>query len=355
MFSIPIPSSVQESLDATEVEYVKLGSSGLSVSFPVLGAMSMGTPELGKWILDENTSMKLLKAAYDRGINTWDTSNAYSNGMSEAIIGKTMREYNIPREKIVIMTKCAFWVGEHKDIIGHAYPDVMARSKDYVNQGGLSRRAIFSAVEGSLARLGTSYIDLLQIQRYDPTTPPEETMRALHDLVQAGKVRYIGASSMWATQFAEMQFIAEKHDWTKFISMQNCYSLCYREEEREMIRFCKRTGVGLVPWGPLFTGRLARPLEEDKNSSRSLAHHGGLTAADKEIIRRVEELAKKKDWPMSHVALAWHRNKGTIPIVGVNSMERVEDVSKLRGKVLTEEEVAYLEEPYEPKKVAGHQ
>jgi aryl-alcohol dehydrogenase-like predicted oxidoreductase len=221
---------------------------------------------------------------------------------------------------------------------------------------GLSRTAIFKAVDASLARLGTPYIDLFQVHRYDPGTPIEETMKALHDLVQAGKVHYIGASSMWATQFAQMQFVAEKNGWTKFISMQNHYHLCYREEEREMIRFCNETGVGLLPWSSLFAGNLARPLGyKDSTRSKTLSPHGsGLTEADEEIIRRVEQLAGKKGWKMSHVALAWHRSKGTVPIVGFNSVSRIDDACYLRGKSLTAEEVEYLEEPYVPKRIVGH-
>lgn len=181
-------------------------------------------------------------------------------------------------------------------------------------------------------------------------------MKALHDLVQAGKVRHIGASSMWATQFAELQHIAERNNWTKFISMQNYYNLCYREEEREMIRFCKRSGVGLVPWSPMFGGKLARPLGYDKSlrSKMPSHHHPTLTEADEEIIRRVEEVADKKGWKMSHVALAWHKSKGTVPIVGLNSVERIEETCEMRGKTLTDEEVEYLEDPYVARPVAGH-
>ncbi|OKL62706.1 hypothetical protein UA08_01647 [Talaromyces atroroseus] len=330
-----IPTSLQKSLDATKVEYVRLGNSGLRVSWPILGTMAMGSSPYATWLLNREESLKVLKAAYDSGINTWDTSCVYSNGQSEEILGAAMRELNIPRQKVVIMTKCG---------------------KGYVNHGGLSRAAIFKSVDDSLARLGTNYIDLLQIHRFDPHTPLEETMRALHDLVQAGKVRYIGASSMWAVQFAQMQFIAEKHGWTKLISMQNYYNLCYREEEREMIRFCKGTGVGIIPWSPLFAGRLARPLGYDKSlrSKRPSPHHPGMTSTDEEIIQRVEKLANEKDWNMSDVALAWHKSKSSIPIVGLNSADRVEEMSGLKGKELTDDEVKYLEEPYVARAVAGH-
>ena len=371
--NVATPKSLQQSLDSTRVEYVKLGNSGLRVSWPILGAMGLGSSglALAPWVLQDDASIDVLKAAYDCGVNTWDTANTYSNGHSEEIIGKAMKKHNIPRQKVVILTKVAFAVGEEPNIVGALFAEQLGRSKDYVNQAGtcwneidlrkanrlgLSRRAIFDAVEGSLARLGTTYIDVLQIHRYDYATPPEETMKALHDIVQAGKARYIGASSMWATQFAQLQHLAERNNWTKFISMQNYYNLCYREEEREMIRYCKDTGIGLVPWAPLFAGRLARPVGEDKSvrSKRPYAHHPGTTPADEQIIQRVEQLAKKKGWNMSHVALAWLKTKGTVPTVGINSVEKLDDICELREKSLTEEDVEYLEELYVAKPVAGH-
>ncbi|PMD29496.1 Aldo/keto reductase [Hyaloscypha variabilis F] len=355
--SPPFPQSLKESLESTRVEYVKLGLSGLNVSWPILGTMSFGSAKSGgPWALDEDTSLEILKAAYDCGINTWDTANSYSNGLSEETIGKAIKNFGIPRQKVVLMTKCAFGVGEEPNVHGFLFGEHFDKSKDYINQFGLSRSAIFTAVENSLARLGTAYIDVLQIHRYDTLTPLEETMKALHDLVQAGKVRYIGASSMWATQFAQLQFIAEKNNWTKFISMQNYYNLCYREEEREMNRFCKDTGVGLMPWSPMHAGRLARPVGADKTARASLTdpYHPNLTPADEEIIGKVEQLANKKGWKMNDVALVWHKSKGTVPIVGLNSVKRVADVCNLRGKSLTDEEVKYLEEPYIARPVAGH-
>lgn len=220
---------------------------------------------------------------------------------------------------------------------------------------GLSRTAIFNQVDASLARLQTSYIDLLQVHRYDAYTPHEETMKALHDLVACGKVRYIGASSMWATQFAQLQFVAEKNGWTKFISMQNYYNLLYREEEREMIRFCNDTGVGLIPWSPLFAGRLARPLDDlGQRSTRPTPNQPTLTAADEEIVQRVQKVAHNKGWKMAHVALAWLLGKGTVPIVGINSIAKLDDACQLRGKVLTDDETKYLEEAYVPRAVLGH-
>ncbi|KAH6653166.1 NADP-dependent oxidoreductase domain-containing protein [Truncatella angustata] len=355
-YGIPIPPSVAKSVEATKVNYVRLGSSGLKVSWPILGTMAMGSSQIIPWALDEEPSLDILKAAYDCGINTWDTAGTYCSGLGEQIIGKAIKKFDIPRHKIVIMTKCYHHVGEELNVIGNAYPEVLNKSKDYINQGGLSRSAIFTAVEASLARLGTTYIDVFQIHRYDHDTPPEETMEALHDLVKSGKVRYIGASSMWATQFARLQFVAEKNGWTKFVSMQNYYNLCYREEEREMIRFCNETGVGIMPWSPLYAGRLARPFGWDKSlrSKKPSGHHPGVTGEDEEIIRRTEKIAEKKGWKMTHVALAWHKSKGSVPSVGLNSVERIQEACEMRDKFLIEDEVKYLEEPYVPRPVVGH-
>ncbi|UKZ80838.1 hypothetical protein TrVFT333_008603 [Trichoderma virens FT-333] len=309
-----LPPALQQSLDETRVEYVRLGASGLRVSVPILGAMSFGSSQWLPWVLDEDDSIEILKAAFDRGLNTWDTADMYSNGISEETIGKALKKHS------------------------------------------LSRGALFKAVDASLQRLGTDYIDLYMIHRCDPFTPVEETMRALHDLVSSGKIRYIGASSMWATQFAHMQSVAEKNGWTKFISMQNYYNLCYREEEREMNRYCNETGVGIMPWSPNFGGKLARPLGDATSLRAQMPSPTGnsLTKADEEIIHRVEQLAARKDWKMSQVALAWLRSKGAVPIVGLNSLSRLEEACDLRGKELTAEEIEFLEEPYEPKNVVGH-
>lgn len=240
------------------------------------------------------------------------------------------------------------------------YGQKIAESKDYVNKGGLSRTAILGAVDESLERLGTNYLDLLQIHRYDPFTPIEETMEALHDLVKWGKVNYIGASSMWAYQFAKMQFCAEKNGWTKFVSMQNHYNLLYREEEREMNPFCNETGVGLIPWAPLCRGLLARPFSQHGSTVRSEGDKQnrmfstGETESDKEVVNRVEELANKKGWKMSHVALAWINKRISSPIIGFSSVARMDEALEARGKVLTEEEEKYLEEPYVARAVMGH-
>ncbi|KAH6617682.1 NADP-dependent oxidoreductase domain-containing protein [Chaetomium sp. MPI-SDFR-AT-0129] len=356
----PIPAGLQESIDNSKCEYRRLGKSGLTVSVPIFGCMSFGDPRTLDWAIGEEEALPLLKAAYDRGLNTWDTANVYSNGASEVIVGKAIKKYNIPREKVVILSKCNFAVGEQPELRGVLFPAQIATSKDYVNNFGLSRAAIFNQVEASLKRLDTPYIDLLQIHRFDHNTPLEETMKALHDLVQAGKVRYIGASSMWATQFARLQFVAERNGWTKFISMQNQYNLLYREEEREMIRFCNDTGVGLIPWAPLCRGHLARRPEKYGSTTRSQGEKNsqpgahGTTETDLNTINRVVELADKHEWPISHVALAWINKRITSPIIGFSSVQRLEEAISARGKVLTDEEEKYLEELYQPKAIHGH-
>ncbi|KAI4195437.1 MAG: hypothetical protein LQ350_007201 [Teloschistes chrysophthalmus] len=357
MPALPIPASLQKSIDATKVEYVQLGKSGLKVSSPILGTMGMGSKEWQGWVMEEEEGMELLKAAWDRGLNTWDTANVYSSGRNEEIVGKAIKKFGIPREKLVILAKCYGTVPEEPGIFNWPFEGEMAKSKDYVNQGGLSRTAIFNAVNATLARLDTPYIDLLQLHRHDPLVPPEETMRALHDLILAGKIRYIGASSMWTYQFARLQYTAERYGYTKFVSMQNRYNLCYREEEREMMRFCGEEGVGLIPWGPLNGGFLAKGVEvESQRSESNKMLSGGYTEADLEINKKVGEVAGKRGWKMSQVALAWLRGKGCVPIVGLTSTDvgRLEEACAIRDMQLSEEEIRYLEEPYVPKPVGGH-
>ncbi|KAL1735110.1 NADP-dependent oxidoreductase domain-containing protein [Schizophyllum commune] len=335
-------------MSAPSAKYTQLGKSGLRVSVPIVGAMSYGNPKWA-WVLDEKRALPILKAAWDRGINTIDTANVYSNGDSERIIAKFIEKYQIPRDEIVILTKCyalAAKAADH-DVFTPTQYQVMRQRKEYANAMGLSRAAIFSAVEASLARLNTTYIDLFQIHRFDPDTPPEEIMKALHDLVQAGKVRYIGASSMSTWQFALLNEVAERHGWTKFVSMQDEYSLLYREGERELIPYCKYHGIGLIPWAPLAGGLLARPLGSDETPRlRSTSHYGirKQHEVDTEIIKRVEEIAKKRGWAMSQVALAWVSRTVSSPIVGFNSIKRV-DQGIVDG-ALTDEEAEYLEEPY---------
>ncbi|KAJ4481296.1 NADP-dependent oxidoreductase domain-containing protein [Lentinula aciculospora] len=338
------------------VEYCQLGASGLRVSVPIIGAMSYGSPEWLPWVLDEEKSIPILKAAWDRGINTIDTANLYSNGESERIIAKFVEKFNIPRNQILILTKCYGVVGSTAGFQAFGNSD-WRNQPEYVNQSGLSRAAIFNAVDASLERLKTSYIDLLQIHRFDDAVPVEETMKALHDLLQSRKVRYIGASSMRCWQFARMNEVAEKHGWTKFVSMQNEYSLLYREEEREMNAYCNANGIGLIPWAPVAAGSLCRPVEANTTAraqSRKDYPPSQLSEEDKVIIGRVEELSKKKDWTMTQVALTWVKMKVSSPIVGMSSIQRVED-NIINGLTLDEEDIKYLEEPYKPKPVRGHQ
>lgn len=313
-------------------------------------------------------------------------------------MGKALRTYGIPRRKMVLMTKCYRVVC---DLENHdpgstvtMQHNLASASKDYVNQWGISRKsqgryvrqltsalglsrsAIFNSVEASLERLGTTYIDVLQIHRYDTTVPPEETMRALHDLVIAGKVRYIGASSMWTYQLATLQHVAEKNGWTKFVSMQNHYNLLYREEEREMIRYCRSNGIGLIPvsppypfssetdsksaqWAPLASGKLAQtPANRAKSLRAAFSPNGSMYGEDSletnAIVSRVCEVSEKRQWPMSHVALAWLNRRVTAPIIGFSSIERMDELLAARGRELTNDEEDFLEELYIPRKVQGH-
>ncbi|MCJ1359493.1 MAG: hypothetical protein MMC33_009495 [Icmadophila ericetorum] len=359
-----LPPTLKASVESQKAEYKQLGKSGLRVSVPILGAMSFGHKSWQDWVIQEEEALPLLKAAYDKGLNTWDTANVYSNGHSEMIIAKAIKKYNIPRQKLLILTKCYAPVGEEPAISGMKHAEHIYKSKDYVNQYGLSRQAIFNAVDASLARLETSYIDLLQIHRFDKSVPTEETMEALHDVVKSGKVRYIGASSMWAYQFAMMQFCAEKHGWTKFVSMQNHYNLLYREEEREMNKFCNQTGVGLIPWAPLCRGHLARPpsahgstgrSKKEKETGKPSPSGSPEHENDLKIIERVQEIAKKHDWKMSTVALAWINKRVASPIVGFSSIERMDEALEAGGKTLSEEEEKHLEELYIDRAISGHQ
>lgn len=231
----------------------------------------------------------------------------------------------------------------------------MPQTKDYVNHGGLSRQAIFQAVDASLKRLDTDYIDLLQVHRFDNDVPIEETMEALHDLIKWGRVRYIGASSMWTYQFVMMQACAEAHGWTRFVSMQNHYNLLYREEEREMNKYCNLTGVGLIPWAPLCRGILARPPSSTKTErSATDKAQTGYSKVDEQIVKRVQDIAEKKGWKMSHVALVWIRKRVTSPTIGLGTVERMDEILEVKGKQLSIEEEEYLEELYETRKVEGH-
>ncbi|EPQ54404.1 Aldo/keto reductase [Gloeophyllum trabeum ATCC 11539] len=341
--------------EGTKVEYRQLGKSGLQVSVPILGAMSFGSDKWAPWVINEDQAMPLLKAAWDRGVTTIDTANVYSNGESERIVGRFIKKYNIPRDQLIIATKCFGLVAAEPGIRTSVTPG-LDKLKEYVNQSGLSRAAIFNAVNASLERLQTPYIDLLQIHRFDAKTPVEETMKALHDLVESGKVRYIGASSMRCWQFALMNEVAEKRGWTKFVSMQDEYSLLYREEEREMHQYCNFHGIGIIPWAPLAAGSLARPPGTSTtraDASKGTPFENKLRASDEVIVKRVQELAEKKGVPMGQIALAWVQTKVASPIVGCSSVKRL-DEAIVRGVELSGDEIKYLEEPYEPRPIRGH-
>lgn len=319
--------------------------------------MSYGTSDWFGWVLDEDESLAMLEHAYKKGINTWDTADVYSMGKSEEIVGKALKKFNIPRSRVVILSKCYFGVTDDGSL-----PPISKLSKndgELVNRVGLSRKHIFDAVEASVERLGT-YIDVLQIHRLDRETPAEEIMRALNDVIEKGWVRYIGASSMAAWEFQKLQNIAEKNGWHKFISMQNYYNLLYREEEREMIPYCEEAGVSIIPWSPVARGVLTRPWD-DRSSKRDETDlvlksliRSRETEADHVIVDRVQSLAQKKGVSMAQIAIAWSLKKGACPIVGLNKKERIDEAVKAVKVQLTEEEIQYLEEPYQPKPIVGH-
>ncbi|KAJ7080450.1 Aldo/keto reductase [Mycena epipterygia] len=344
-------------LPPRRVKYVRLGSSGLKVSQIILGCMSYGSPEWKPWVLDEEESIKHIKFAYDRGIQTFDTANAYSNGVGEIVLGNAIKKLQLPREEIVVMTKVRGAVGKTVDVnpsdLFHAGPD----NCGYVNQHGLSRKHIMASVQDSLKRLQLDYIDVLQCHRFDYDTPIAETMQALHDVVKAGHVRYLGMSSCHAWQFHVMQNYAITHNLTPFISMQNQYSLVYREEEREMMPTLKHFGVGSITWSSLARGALTRPAKPDSGMAPTLrettddippATYFRIGAGTKDVVDRVEELAKKHGVSMSQVSLAWLMAKDgvTAPVVGTTSLEKLDDLIGALDVKLTPEEMTYLEAPY---------
>lgn len=340
------------------MEYANLGNSGLKVSRIILGCMSYGSKEWQPWLLEEDEALPLIEHAYKVGLNTWDTADVYSFGKSEEILGKALKKYNIPRSRVVILSKCFFGVPQGEKI--ESFSELSSNGGPLVNRVGLSRKHILDAVEASVQRLGT-YIDVLQIHRLDRETPKEEIMRALNDVVERGWVRYIGASSMAAWEFQELQYIAEKHGWVKFISMQNYYNLLYREEEREMIPFCQNTGVGLIPWSPIARGVLARPWDERSTKREGtdrllkMMIRSKENEVDKAIVDRVQEIAQKRGVKMAQVATAWCLSKTYVyPIMGLNSKERIDQAVEGVKLKLTEEEIKYLEEPYRPKAVTGY-
>ncbi|KAI9066914.1 aryl-alcohol dehydrogenase [Trametes sanguinea] len=336
------------------MQYVRLGNSGLKVSRIILGTMSYGSSSWQPWVLGEEEAIKHIKFAYDHGITTFDTANVYSNGLSEQILGKAIKQLNLPREELVIMTKLFFPVIADMSVVTvHKKPEELG----VINQRGLNRKHIFDSVKASLKRLQLDYVDVLQCHRFDYETPIEETMQALHDVVKAGYVRYIGMSSCYAYQFAQMQNYAIEHNLTPFISMQNHYSLAYREEEREMFPTLKQFGVGSIPWSPLARGLLTRPLDaQSARSSVDWMLPKYKTEATAQIVNRVEELAKRKNATMAQVALAWILSKPGVsaPIIGTTSIKNLEDLLGAFDVKLSEDEVKYLEEPYAPMPIVGH-
>jgi len=326
------------------MNYTRLGKSGLKVSRICLGCMSYGVPERGAhlWSLNEETARPFFKRAIDLGINFFDTANVYSDGTSEEITGRALKDF-AQRDQIVLATK----------LHGRMRPDV--------NGAGLSRKAVFTEIDHSLRRLGTDYVDLYQIHRWDDSTPIEETLEALHDVVKAGKARYIGASSMYAWQFCKALYVADLHDWTRFISMQNHYNLIYREEEREMMNLCQAEGIGVLPWSPLARGKLTRPWADDAGSARASTDEFGKklyiqsVGADQKVVSSVGEIARKRGVPMAQVALAWMLSKPfvTSPIIGATKPKHLEDAAAATDLKLSEEEIKTLEQFYVPHAVAG--
>ncbi|AOB26579.1 MULTISPECIES: aldo/keto reductase [Bordetella] len=324
------------------MEYVRLGSTGLKVSRLCLGCMTYGEPARGNhaWTLDETQSRPFFRQALDAGINFFDTANSYSDGTSEEFLGRALREY-VPRDEVVVATKVFFPL--RKD----------------PNSGGLSRKAIMREIDASLRRLGTDYVDLYQIHRWDYDTPIEETLQALHDVVKAGKARYIGASSMHAWQFAKALYLADRHGWTRFATMQNHYNLLYREEEREMLKLCRAEGVGVLPWSPLARGRLTRDWAEGSaraDTDEVLKRlYSATEQADRAVIDAVGEVAAQRGVSRAQVAMAWllRQPAVTAPIVGASKPRHLEDALAALALRLTDEEAARLEAAYAPHPVAG--
>ena len=323
------------------MQYVKLGRTGLDVSRICLGCMSFGVSDAGthEWTLDEDASRPFIRQAVEHGINFFDTANVYSAGTSEEIVGRALKEY-ADRDQVVIASK----------VHGRMHPGP--------NGAGLSRKAIIAECEASLRRLGTDFIDLYQIHRWDPRTPIEETLEALHDLVRSGKVRYIGASSMWAWQFAKALHTSELRGWTKFVSMQDHYNLLNREEEREMLPLCEDQGIAVIPWSPLARGRLTRDWDTDTERSRTDAFGSTLydtVPGDREIVEQVAAVAEARGISRAQVALAWVLQQPvvTAPIVGATKPHHLDDAVAALDVTLTDDEVAALEAPYTPHPVAG--
>ena len=325
------------------MQYTHLGRAGIQVSRICLGAMTYGTSKWRPWVLDEEPSRPFIRRAIELGVNFFDTADMYSDGLSEEVLGRALSEF-ARREEVIIATKVYFPTGPSQ------------------NERGLSRLHILRSIDSSLRRLGTDYVDLYQIHRWDPETPIEETLEALHDVVKAGKARYIGASSMYAWQFAKALYLADQHGWTRFMSMQNHYNLVYREEEREMLPLCRDQRIGVIPWSPLARGFLAgnRTREQWGDTVRAktddFAKSMYFQDSDFAVVSRVKTLAEARAVTPAQIALAWllHRPGITAPIIGVSRMPQLEESVAAVEIQLTQEEISSLEEPYKPHPVLGH-
>ena len=327
------------------MDYRKLGNTGLDVSRICLGCMGFGdaTRWIHEWVLDEEASRPVIKHALDLGVTFFDTANVYSIGRSEEILGRALKDF-AHRDEVVVATK------------------VHGRMRKGPNGAGLSRKAILSEIDQSLGRLGMEYVDLYIIHRWDYETPIEETMEALHDVVRSGKARYLGASAMWAWQFQQALHAAERHGWTRFVSMQDHLNLLYREEEREMLPLCRAEGIGVTPYSPLASGRLTRDWSADSSlraetDQIARGKYEGTAEADRLIVERVAAVAEQHGVPRVHIALAWLLQKQpvTAPIVGATTTKHLDDAAGALAVALSPEDVAYLEEPYVPHPVVGHQ
>jgi 1-deoxyxylulose-5-phosphate synthase len=324
------------------MKYINLGATGLKVSRICLGCMSYGSKANREWAIEDQEARPFFKQALDAGINFFDTANVYSTGVSEEITGRALKDF-AKRDEIVLATK------------------VHGKMRDDPNGKGLSRKAIMTEIDNSLKRLGTDYVDLYQTHRYDPETPLEETLEALHDVVKAGKARYIGASSQWAWQFMKALSLQRTNGWSRYISMQNHLNLLYREEEREMMPLCISEGIGVIPWSPLARGKLARPWEDQPSTTRAATDefgkslYGRAADADRAVVERVQQVAKKRGLSMAQIALAWHLHKPgvTAPIVGATKQQHLTDAIAAVDVELSAEEIKSLEEPYIPHAVAG--
>jgi aryl-alcohol dehydrogenase (NADP+) len=325
------------------MDYVNLGSTGLKVSRICLGTMTYGSKKWREWVLEEAESRPFIQRALDAGINFFDTADVYSLGASEEILGRALKDFGPSRERLVVATKVFMPMG------------------DDTNSRGLSRKHIRHAIDESLRRLQMDYVDLYQIHRFDPHTPMEETLEALDEVIRAGKALYVGASSMYAWQFAQMLALSEANGWARFVTMQNHYNLLYREEEREMNPLCQAEGVGLIPWSPLARGVLAgnRKALTTRAKTDDLAgklYGKNVAEADERVVERLEEISRARGLPPAQVALAWllHKPAVVAPIVGASKPEHLDDAIAAASVKLSDEEIACLEEPYIPHAIAGH-